>query len=141
MGLVELITTHLKSKSEWEDLRHFEAKEILRTFDNVYECVKGESSCPKFIGRIIGGDFNAEPDWKCVGGFKNRKELKCVFDDAKFTTFKQRDKIYKRVIDYIFYGGDLNLENRLDILENHPECGLPSSSFPSDHLYLLILCV
>ena len=66
-------------------------------------------------------------------------------NELDFTTIKLRDKLYKRVIDYIFFIGKNkdNRDNELSVLKTEKakptldeKVGLPNEAFPSDHLYL-----
>ena len=66
-------------------------------------------------------------------------------NELDFTTIKLRDKLYRRVIDYIFFIGKNkdNRNNELSVLKTEKakpaldeKEGLPNDVFPSDHLYL-----
>ena len=65
--------------------------------------------------------------------------MKSVFDykTLEFTTFKIREEVEKRIIDYIFFKGNIlfgeECKSDIKIDEN---LGLPNLEFPSDHLYL-----
>ena len=65
--------------------------------------------------------------------------MKSVFNyqQLDFTTFKIRSEVEKRIIDYIFYKGNIIFgeEGKSDIKIDEKK-GLPNLEFPSDHLYL-----
>ena len=65
--------------------------------------------------------------------------MKSVFNyqQLDFTTFKIRSEVEKRIIDYIFYKGNIIFEEegKSDIKIDEKK-GLPNLEFPSDHLYL-----
>lgn len=99
---------------------------------------------------LIVGDFNAEPEGKCIKHIRtNLSNLQSAYDYTKsdfFSTFKVRaDKqnnpidIQKRTIDYIFYTADslrLLLINELPSADSIGVNGLPNKDFSSDHLSL-----
>ena len=98
---------------------------------------------------FIVGDFNAEPNYSCTVKFLENKNIcaKSLFNlnEIDFITIKLRDKLYRRVIDYIFYIGKNkdNIDNELGVLKTEKaeptldeKVGLPNDVFPSDHLYL-----
>jgi len=132
--VVELITTHLISNKDNFETRTFEVSELIKVHDDIN--LTFEKDGVQSYAKIICGDFNAEPDEEGIILMKNRKDLKSVFEDATFTTYKMRDKTLKRVIDYIFYGGCLEIESRTELCTDLPEFGYPSEQFPSDHLML-----
>lgn len=126
--------THLKAK-DFEETRKIQTKELFENITMKYEIVKPEER--KNIGIMVCGDFNAEPHYECM------KELLNFFDsaykDAEFTTFKFRDKLYARVIDYMLYSKEsLKIIGKLEIpkKEDMDGKGLPNEDFPSDHLSL-----
>ena len=95
------------------------------------------------------GDFNAEPTYTCIKNLLSNEKLnvKSLFDLSKldYSTIKLRDKLYKRIIDYIFFisKNKDNTSNELIIKKAEkakPEIdetiGLPNDKFPSDHLFL-----
>ena len=98
---------------------------------------------------FIIGDFNAEPTYSCIIKFLGNKNIcaKSLFNlnELDFTTIKLRDKLYRRVIDYIFFIGKNkdNRDNEINILKTEKaeptldeKIGLPNDVFPSDNLYL-----
>ncbi len=128
-----ILATHLKAK-DFEETRKMQTKELLEHL-NKYKLLKPEER--KKIGIVLCGDFNAEPHYECMKdllGF-----LESSYKDAEFTTYKIRDKLYCRVIDYMLYGkeslrlvGRQEIPKREDILAE----GLPNVNYPSDHLSL-----
>lgn len=72
--------------------------------------------------------------------------MRSVYDLTmdRFSTFKKRDVVLKRMIDYIFYKDhSFQLEQSLDLLDSsdietnsHLENGLPCGIYGSDHIHL-----
>ena len=59
--------------------------------------------------------------------------------DRKYTTYKKREKVVCRVIDYIFYRSKILKQlTTIDApaLDTLPEIGLPSKEYPSDHVLI-----
>lgn len=133
-------TTHLKSKAEFFETRNIQIGQLLESLKQKVKIFKsrfGEEN----ISVVLSGDFNDEPDSTCVKSVLDNKsglELHSVYEDASFTTFKIREKEFKRVIDYIFYSSNLELVERLSLptVEDIGNSGLPNKEFPSDHLSL-----
>ena len=134
-----VIATHLKAKERFEKIRVIQINQVCKhlsseEFLNNYR----ELNCE---GLVFCGDFNAEPTYECIRNMCSYKFidsfLSNAFEKSEITTYKIRDKEYARVIDYIFY---YNLElislNKLMQKKEIGDKGLPSLSFPSDHLFL-----
>lgn len=128
-------TTHLKAKSPFRNARLDQGKYIL-------ENIKGyltDTSTPI----IIAGDFNATPDEPVCDYF--RKFFTSAYDDVEksddfYTTIKQRDILYKRCIDYIWYiPVSVTLTKRLGVVRSDdvPYPYLPNLTHPSDHLHII----
>ncbi len=123
-----LVSTHLKAKPGFENIRLSQCQTIIQHLDNS-------------IDTIFVGDFNDIPGSLCYD-YLTRD---CKFMDTyinrgqEYTTFKKREKVVCRVIDYIFYKSDrLKVDSIVDAprLEDIPEIGLPSEKHPSDHVLL-----
>eukprot|EP01125_Pyxidicula_operculata_P007606 TRINITY_DN2584_c0_g1_i2.p2 TRINITY_DN2584_c0_g1~~TRINITY_DN2584_c0_g1_i2.p2 ORF type:complete len:113 (-),score=33.15 TRINITY_DN2584_c0_g1_i2:81-419(-) len=85
---------------------------------------------------IVCGDFNDTPDSLVCTEFS--KKLKSAYsnDDKHWTTWKKRDAVVKRTIDYIFYDDKklepthlLSIPKDSDVPNN-----LPAPYYPSDHI-------
>lgn len=122
-----LISTHLKAKPGWEDTRLQQCKAIMD--------VLKDNDC------ILTGDFNDVPGSLCY----NYLTRECGFTDAYassdrlYTTFKKRETVVCRVIDYIFYRSKtIKPINTINAPELHTlaEIGLPDKVHPSDHVLL-----
>ena len=118
-----VICTHLKAKSDGESQRNVQTHQLL-TF---------ESGIEKDIS-IVGGDFNCEPSSTAIKLMEDS-----FFEDFSpkgvFTTFKKRDTLIKRKIDYIFCKG-VNVEflcskSMMESIEQQEH--LPRGEHPSDH--------
>jgi len=125
-----VISTHLKAKPGFETVRLDQCKKIIQHIDYTDDC-------------ILVGDFNDIPGSLCYNYLVNE----CKFVDSyadlytkdAFTTFKKRDKVVCRIIDYIFYRSHtLQPVLRLEYLDKKdlPEIGLPSHTHPSDHVII-----
>ena len=135
-----VIAVHLKSKAENENIRLAQMNHLMKHIEENY------------LGKypiFVLGDFNAEPTYSCIQQFLENKKIcaKSLFDLSKldFTTIKLRDKLYRRVIDYIFFIGKnkdsrdnelkvINVEKAKPTIDE--KIGLPNDVFPSDHLFL-----
>ena len=135
-----VIVVHLKSKEENEKTRLGQINHLMEYIEKYHL-----GNYPIFII----GDFNAEPTYSCIIKFLGNKNIcaKSLFNlnELDFTTIKLRDKLYRRVIDYIFFIGKNkdNRDNELSVLKTEKakptldeKVGLPNEAFPSDHLYL-----
>lgn len=131
-----VFATHLKAK-DFEDMRKVQTGEL---FDHIkaYDSLTHEEK--QKIGIVVCGDFNAEPHYGCMKPLI--ENLEWAYKEAEYTTMKVRDKMYCRVIDYIFYGKNtLKLVGKQEIpkKEEMDTNGLPNAVFPSDHLSLYTL--
>jgi len=135
-----VIVVHLKAKAENENIRLGQINHLMKYIE--------ENHLGKYPIFILG-DFNAEPTYSCILKLLENKNInaKSLFDfnELGFSTIKLRDKLYKRIIDYIFFvpkekeGKDkelkiLNAERAKPIIDE--KIGLPNDVFPSDHLFL-----
>ena len=135
-----VIVVHLKAKAENENIRLAQINHLMKYIE--------ESHLGKYPIFILG-DFNAEPTYSCILKLLENRNInaKSLFDfnELGFSTIKLRDKLYKRIIDYIFFvpkekdGKDKELK----ILASekakptiNEKIGLPNDAFPSDHLFL-----
>jgi mRNA deadenylase 3'-5' endonuclease subunit Ccr4 len=151
-----LLVTHLKAKKEFEEIRKNQIKHICNyiNFDENYLRKLKDYNCDSLI---LCGDFNTEPDseslsyllnYKLMGKFEKFVSSYNLFDKnekdfLECSTFKIREKEYYRVIDYIFYAGNIKLNKVINIPNKNSDewkhildKGLPSEEFPSDHHYL-----
>ena len=135
-----VIVVHLKAKAENENIRLGQIDHLMKYIEE------------KLLGKyplFILGDFNAEPTYSCILKLLENKKInaKSLFDfnELGFSTIKLRDKLYKRIIDYIFFvpkekdGKDkelkiLTAEKAKPTIDE--KIGLPNDVFPSDHLFL-----
>ena len=135
-----VIVVHLKAKEKNENIRIGQMNHLMKYIENNFL-----RKYPIFIL----GDFNAEPTYTCMNNLFNNSKLnvKSLFDFKilDFSTIKMRDKLYRRIIDYILFISkkENNTENELNIKKaekGKPEIdeniGLPNDKFPSDHLFL-----
>ena len=135
-----IILVHLKAKEPYENIRIGQVNHLMKFI---------EQNFLRKYPIFILGDFNAEPNYTCIKNLLSNTNLnaKSMFDLNKldFSTIKLRDKLYKRIIDYmIFISKDKdNINKELNIKKTEkakPEIdeniGLPNNKFPSDHLFL-----
>jgi mRNA deadenylase 3'-5' endonuclease subunit Ccr4 len=88
---------------------------------------------------IIGGDFNDTPDSIVCEKMRGLHFASAYAHPSDaWTTFKRRDSLVKRVIDYIWYRPGHTALQATDVLEIPSEstfpCALPDIHFPSDHI-------
>jgi len=144
--------THLKAKPGFEDIRLQQGAMLI---DNLFEFTKGDKNAPC----VIAGDFNDIPSslvcrymekgkGSSAAGRQfasNFQLLKSAYkhydftESEPYTTFKKREVIVKRTIDYLFYTpGSLTVSKLLEIptSESLTEL-LPFSKYPSDHLSIM----
>ena len=144
-----VIVVHLKAKEPNENIRIGQVNHLMNFI---------EQNFLRKYPIFILGDFNAEPTYTCIKNLFSNEKLNCksLFDLTKldYSTIKLRDKLYKRIIDYIIFisKNEDNTNNELIIKTTErakPEIdetiGLPNEKFPSDHLFLkadvdLIFC-
>lgn len=135
-----VFVVHLKAKEAFENIRIGQVEHLMKFIEK------------NFLGKypiFILGDFNAEPSYTCINNLLNNEKLnvKSLFDLKKldYTTIKLRDKMYKRIIDYILFvsKNKNNSDNELSIKYAErakpyidESIGLPNDKFPSDHLFL-----
>ena len=135
-----VFVVHLKAKEAFENIRIGQVEHLIKFIEK------------NFLGKypiFILGDFNAEPSYTCINNLLNNEKLnvKSLFDLKKldYTTIKLRDKMYKRIIDYILFvsKNKNNSDNELSIKyaerakpDIDESIGLPNDKFPSDHLFL-----
>ena len=135
-----VLVVHLTAKAEKENIRICQMDHIIKYIEE------------NLIGKypiFFLGDFNAEPTYPSMVKFFENKNIcpKSLFDlkELDFTTIKLRDKLYRRVIDYIFFipKNKKDVDKELKILsvekakpELDEKIGLPNDIFPSDHLFL-----
>ena len=135
-----VFVVHLKAKEAFENIRIGQVEHLIKFIEK------------NFLGKypiFILGDFNAEPSYTCINNLLNNEKLnvKSLFDLKKldYSTIKLRDKMYKRIIDYILFvsKNKNNSDNELSIKyaerakpDIDESIGLPNDKFPSDHLFL-----
>ena len=135
-----IILVHLKAKEPFENIRIAQVNHLMKFI---------EQNFLRKYPIFILGDFNAEPNYPCIKNLFSNTNLnaKSLFDLNKldFSTIKLRDKMYRRIIDYMMFisknkdniNNELNIKKvkkaKPDIDEN---IGLPNDKFPSDHLFL-----
>ena len=135
-----VIVAHLKAKEPNENIRIGQINHLMKFI---------EQNFLRKYPIFILGDFNAEPSYTCVKNLFKNEELnaKSLLDLTKldYSTIKLREKMYKRIIDYIIFISKEkdNINNELIIKKAErakPEIdesiGLPNDKFPSDHLFL-----
>ena len=135
-----VIVVHLKSKEEFEKTRLGQVNHLMKYIE--------ENHLGKYPILILG-DFNAEPTYSCIVKLLENKNIcpKSLFNlnELDFTTIKLRDKLYRRIIDYMFFIGKNkdDKDKELKVLSAEKakptideKIGLPNDVFPSDHLYL-----
>lgn len=120
---VGILTTHLKAKAAFKDIRTTQGKQIIE-YINRYQNQSW----------VIAGDFNAEPDEEVC----KLVPFTSCYDQNGFTTKKARDATVSHIIDYIWYK-DLKCVGTLELpdekLLEWPY--LPCEDHPSDHLHLM----
>ena len=130
--------THLKAKQPFECVRIEQISQLLTVILKEKEEFKGLLKSVEKFGILLCGDFNTEPDSESINLIQTTKIFKSAFEGESFTTFKLREKELCRVIDYIWYTDNLSLVEKLSMPTKLEigEFGLPSKSYPSDHLSL-----
>lgn len=122
-----LVSTHLKAKPGFEEIRLDQCKAII-------DIIK-DDEC------IFCGDFNDVPDSLFYNYLTKECGFKDVYQDTErmYTTCKKREELVCRVIDYIFIRSKkLNAAKTIEApdLNTLPEIGLPSEGYPSDHVLI-----
>lgn len=138
--------THLKaSKNETNELIRYRQVEELKQYIRDVTAENDED-----IPVLIMGDFNADPPGFCAGdkssialmlndthGEKAFQSVYAVNPPAEsfYTTWKSRGiTTTKRIIDYIFYRGNISMLGKLSVPYELEETKLPGLRYPSDHI-------
>jgi len=95
---------------------------------------------------IICGDFNDIPDSLCYKvvskEYTSSHLVKDSSEQEPWTTWKKRQTVVKRAIDYIWYASETSKMEVLKLLEVPNDSVLPdmlpASYYPSDHLALAV---
>lgn len=92
---------------------------------------------------ILLGDFNTTPGSKTYKLLSNKSlNFESAYmrlgKEPSFTTFKIRERVEKKTVDYIFTRG-FSIIRLLSMptVETIGKSGLPSQNYPSDHLSLV----
>ncbi|CAD8097405.1 unnamed protein product [Paramecium sonneborni] len=119
-----LIATHLKAKTEFENIRRTQLEQLNKYLQ--------ENKI------ILCGDFNTQPQLEAVSNFMEISGMKCTNITIP-TTSKNRGKLETNIKDYIFYKGVQLKQSQVGPTEGVQldENGLPSEKFPSDHIFLI----
>ena len=129
---VVVAVTHLKAKSEFDDVRFHQTKALLSLL---------AAHRANGLPIVLAGDFNTEPASTAIAlvtkeGFRSAYDLSSL----KYTTWKIRPPSEAcRVIDYIFYSPEslqLVAVTPMPTPNEIPHPRLPSARFASDHLPL-----
>lgn len=120
--------THLKAKEPFSAIRLIQGQIL-------HEVASQYAEYPT----VLVGDFNADPDEPVVDFFYKHYTSAYSNEPGTFTTMKLRDKLYKRVIDYIWFNDKFVLKSTLELLNSDdvPSPYLPSELYPSDHIALM----
>jgi mRNA deadenylase 3'-5' endonuclease subunit Ccr4 len=149
---VVVAVTHLKAQSNEQNemIRSKQIEELMERVEETVQRVKKTDDVSE-VPTVIVGDFNADPPSEVE--FKESvvrrvldsgKEYASVYDvepppDSLFTTWKTRGpKTLKRIIDYIFYRGNIKCHASLDVPseEGLEPSKLPGLRYPSDHMLI-----
>jgi len=124
-----VVTTHLKAKVGFEDIRAREISILL-------EKLKAVNT--KNYPIIVCGDMNDVPDSVMATLFFNNQFLSGCYLH-KWTTWKKRKEIVKRTIDYILHTQGSIPIAQLDVPSDE-DCPkyLPALYYPSDHLSISV---
>ncbi|CAG9317360.1 unnamed protein product [Blepharisma stoltei] len=135
-GAIEflIVGTHLKSRSKYEEDRANQVRYLLSKLEK----------CAGRLPIILCGDFNSIPGSKTYNILNSHTKLKfqsayMIFgSEPNFTTYKIRERVEKKTVDYIWIRG-FSISRVLNIpsFESIGPTGLPSQEYPSDHLSLL----
>jgi len=140
---VTIVSTHLKAKPGFEDIRVAHVHNLLKSIPCAFQ------NYMHFPNHhvIITGDFNDTPDSMAVATIReapglemmdSRDQYEDVLTGDYYTTYKKRDTVVRRVIDYIFFSSRrLTCTGVLDAppLSEVPDM-LPAHNYPSDHIAL-----
>jgi len=140
---VTIASTHLKAKPGFEDIR---VSQVQRLLKHLPSGLFGDMFGPDHRA-IITGDFNDTPDSMAVETIRlapglemmdARDQYEDVLGADYYTTYKKRETVVKRVIDYIFFSS-LRL-TCTGVLDAPPPSEvpdmLPAHNYPSDHIAL-----
>jgi mRNA deadenylase 3'-5' endonuclease subunit Ccr4 len=134
LGTIELlvISTHLKSGSQYEDDRVDQIKYLIKRLEEY----KGTSI-------ILCGDFNCEPFSKTYNIIINQNFTSAYFNNVlknsepEITTYQKREQVMYKTIDYIFFKGfEVTSVLSMPTLKEIEKTGIPSEAYPSDHISL-----
>jgi len=141
---VTIASTHLKAKPGFEDIRVSQVQKLLKNIPSGFFPVHSHGPSHHVI---ITGDFNDTPDSMAVETIRlapglemmdARDQYEDVLAADYYTTYKKRETVVKRVIDYIFFSSlRLTCTGVLDAppLSEVPDM-LPAHNYPSDHIAL-----
>lgn len=160
------VGTHLKAKVGFEETRVKEGSILLESLASFMEEESPKRKTEKVI--VIGGDFNDVPGSDVYNLFRSptdklgkdfpiknltsaytlypqsliEKEEATTEEEEKkepYTTFKKRDSVVRRCIDYIWVSSNVKILDLLEIpkFTELPEAGLPGFTYPSDHLAIM----
>jgi len=143
---IMVVFTHLKAKAPFGHIRLAQLNQLVKFVEEA----KGrflEEHKDVNLGIVICGDFNDEPESEPLKYFKEKTKFNSAYEGETYTTFKIREvekdgvkemKVFRRVIDYVFYNDNLGLVGRSEIpaVENVDVNGFPCEGYPSDHLSL-----
>lgn len=131
-----ILSTHLKSGSEYEKIRLHQITYLLEQVS-------------KFNSKqiIFCGDFNCTPNSLTYNAIKSHKigfksayfGLSTPETEPEITTYKKREELAEfNTIDYIFFKGfRIASALKLPSLKEVEKIGMPSRDYPSDHLSLM----
>jgi mRNA deadenylase 3'-5' endonuclease subunit Ccr4 len=137
IGDIIIVTTHLKSKPEYMDVR-------LRQVDQLITLIHYIKVQHPTIHVVLAGDFNAGPTSLEIQKLKSALGMRSAYDTEErgkdhYTTRKYRKHLVSHTIDYILYNpSDLILVDNLVVppIKDLPSHHLPTWSWPSDHMSL-----
>lgn len=154
------VGTHLKAKVGFEETRVIEGSILLESLATFMK--EDKSKREKVI--VIGGDFNDVPGSDVYNLFQSPtdklgndfpiksltsaytlypqkliEEEETTTKEEPYTTFKKRDSVVRRCIDYIWISSNVEILDLLEIpkFTDLPSVGLPSTTYPSDHLAIM----
>lgn len=124
------VTTHLKAKKPFENVRVEQSKDLLFLIDEF-----NLDDWPV----IISADMNTEPNGLVIPLFLQAGYMSAYpLTEGICTTIKNKDNYCARMIDYILFKG-LSYSSHCPLPDPmlFGEAGLPAEKYPSDHLSLL----
>ena len=131
--------THLKAKEPFTAIRLEQVKQLVKIVEEAKRSfIESQKEADAKLGVVICGDFNDVPTSEPIKYLEQATKFKSAYEEITFTTFKIREKVQKRVIDYVFYNENLQLiaKSNIPTEETIGENGLPNAEYPSDHLSL-----